>query len=140
MSTGDFSIGELAEAVGVPTSTLRYYERQGILKPTGRTGANYRVYDESSLERLRFIRAAQASGFTLDDIQMLLSLRDGETAPCAEVQDLVEARLDGVEERLRDLRGVRAVLRDSLRLCKEREASGECHVLETLERSAQSAS
>ena len=136
MGTRYFSIGELAGAVGVPTSTLRYYERAGILRPAGRTGANYRFYDESSLERLRFIRAAQTSGFTLDDVQALLALRSGETAPCTEVQQLVESRLAGVEERLRDLRSVRSVLKDSLRMCREREASGECHVLETLDRSA----
>ena len=136
METRHFSIGEVAGAVGVPTSTLRYDERAGILRPAGRTAANYRLYDESSLKRLRFVRAARAAGFTLDDIQTLLALRAGETAPCAEVQGLVEKRLAGVEERLRDLRSVRGVLRDSLRLCKEREATGECHVLETLERAA----
>ncbi len=77
------TIGELAKAAGVPTSTVRYYERAGILRPSGRSAGNYRVYSKSELERLRFIRAAQATGFTLDDIKSLL-----RPAACSKVQGL----------------------------------------------------
>ena len=68
------TIGEIAGSVGVATSTLRYYEREGLLKPSGRSGAGYRLYDPASVERLRFIRTAQAVGFALDDIKALLAL------------------------------------------------------------------
>ena len=57
-----YTIGQLARAAGLPTSTLRYYERAGLLEPTGRSEGNYRLYGEEALERLRFIRAAQATG------------------------------------------------------------------------------
>ena len=53
-----FTIGELARAADVPTSTVRYYEREAILRPTGRSASNYRLYSGADLERLRFIRAA----------------------------------------------------------------------------------
>jgi DNA-binding transcriptional MerR regulator len=95
---GPYTIGQLAHAVGVPASTLRYYERAKLLRPDGRTGGNYRVYGASALERLRFIRAAQANGFTLDDILALLSFRDGATARCKEVQRLIKDRLRGCEK------------------------------------------
>ncbi len=84
----NLTIGELAEAAGVPTSTVRYYERTGILKPGGRSPGNYRVYSESELERLRFIRAAQATGFTLGDIKALL-----RPAGCTKVQGVIQERL-----------------------------------------------
>ena len=131
MSDG-FTIGELARTVGVPTSTVRYYEREGLLRPDGRTGANYRVYGADAVERLRFIRAAQASGFSLEDVATLLSLRDGRTAPCREVQDLIESRLTDVTERLKDLARVERVLKASLKLCRQNERRGRCEVIDTL--------
>ncbi|MCI0657218.1 MAG: MerR family transcriptional regulator, partial [Acidobacteria bacterium] len=79
------TIGQLAKEAGVPTSTVRYYERSQILQPEGRTQGNYRIYGPGALERLRFIRAAQSHGFTLDDIESLFAFRDGGTAPCKEV-------------------------------------------------------
>ena len=66
-----YTIGQLAKEANVPTSTVRYYERVGHLQPDGRSSGNYRVYSPAALKRLRFIRAAQATGFTLDDITTL---------------------------------------------------------------------
>ncbi|HEX9867840.1 MAG TPA: MerR family transcriptional regulator [Candidatus Tectomicrobia bacterium] len=71
-----YSIGQLARAAGVPTSTVRYYERIGLLHSDARTAGNYRRYGQETLEYLRFIRAAQRTGFTLEDITALLQLRD----------------------------------------------------------------
>jgi MerR family mercuric resistance operon transcriptional regulator len=69
------TIGELANAAEVPISTVRYYERAGILKAHRRSASNYRLYSEEDAQRLRFIRAAQASGFTLEDMKELLRHR-----------------------------------------------------------------
>ncbi len=126
-----FTIGELAKAAEVPTSTVRYYERTGILLPHGRSAGNYRVYADSELERLRFIRAAQATGFTLDDIRELL-----RPAACGKVQRLIEARLAEVEERMKELRHVDRVLRGSLKECKAHQATGRCKVVDELSATA----
>ncbi len=125
------TIGELAEAAQVPTSTIRYYERQGILRPSTRSASNYRLYSQEDLHRLRFIRAAQATGFTLGDITKLL-----RPAPCSKVQRLIEDRLGSVEARLKELRHVQKVLRASLRACQKHEQTGRCHVVDTLSVSA----
>lgn len=101
-----YKIGELAKLAEVATSTLRYYERAGLLKPSDRTDGNYRFYDNKALERLRFIRAAKSAGFTLEDIISLIHFRDGNTAPCKEVQQLIEHRLDELSQRLRELQHV----------------------------------
>lgn len=127
-----YTIGALARAAEVPTTTVRYYERAGLLPPEGRSGGNYRSYSDRSLERLRFIRAAQANGFTLDDVKRLLQFQDGELDPCGEVQSLIEARLRDLEQRLEQLRTVRTVLRASLDACHRGEASGRCEVLKGL--------
>ena len=68
-----YTIGQLAKEGGVPTSTVRYYERIGLLHPNDRTGGNYRVYSDTALERLRFIRAAQATGRASTGLTLTLS-------------------------------------------------------------------
>ena len=70
------TIGRLAEQAGVPVSTVRYYERRGLLAPEERSPSRYRLYGPAVLRRLRFIRAAQRSGFTLEDIRRILALRE----------------------------------------------------------------
>ena len=128
-----YTVGRLAAAAGVPATTVRYYERRGLLRPATREGSgNYRAYGKDELERLRFIRAAQASGFALEDVATLLALRDGRTAPCREVQDLIECRLTDVVKRLNDLARVERVLKASLKLCQQNERRGRCKVIDTL--------
>ncbi|MBI3099586.1 MAG: MerR family transcriptional regulator [Planctomycetes bacterium] len=133
-----WTIGRLARAADVPTSTVRYYERSRLLRPSGRTGGNYRVYEAPALERLRFIRAAQANGFTLDDIATLLGFREGATARCRQVQVLIKARLADLRKRLSQMHEVEAVLRSSLKMCRQYERTGHCRVVESLKREATS--
>lgn len=121
------TIGQLAEAGGVPTSTVRYYERTGLLRPSRRSGSNYRLYSNEDLYRLRFVRAAQATGFTLDDIRQLL-----RPARCHKVQGLIATRLAEVGARMSELRHVQKVLRGALELCRQHEETGRCAVVETL--------
>jgi MerR family mercuric resistance operon transcriptional regulator len=127
-----YTISQLASAVGVPTTTLRYYERAGLLEPEDRSGGNYRLYTDESLRRLKFIRAAQAIGFTLDDVKALLATKDGETPSCPDVQVLIQERLSNIEDRLKDLRHVQRVLKSALQKCIETQQAGCCHVIETL--------
>ncbi len=127
------TIGALAKAAGVPTSTVRYYERKRLLRPSGRSASNYRLYSDEDLERLRFIRAAQATGFTLEDVTKLL-----RPAPCGKVQGLIEERLTRVAGRMKELRHVQKVLRASLRECHEHEETGRCRVVDELTATARS--
>ncbi len=126
------TIGALAKQAGVPTSTVRYYERRGLLRPDGRSEGNYRIYGEEALDRLQFLRSAQAAGFTLSDISALLQFRDGDTAPCKEVQDLITVRLAQVVEQIDHLKLVERMLGKWRTVCREAERSGRCGVLEGL--------
>jgi DNA-binding transcriptional MerR regulator len=111
------SIGELARVAGVPVSTVRFYERRGLLKADARTIANYRSYSARSAERLKFIRAAQATGFSLKDIREMLALTYSEEPPCAEVAALIERRLEDVKQRLRELKRIDRTLSVALKSC-----------------------
>jgi MerR family mercuric resistance operon transcriptional regulator len=121
------TIGALARAAGVATSTVRYYERAGLLHPRARSAGNYRLYSAEDLQRLRFIRAAQATGFTLDDITHLF-----RPTSCQRVQRLIQDRLGTVEARMKELRHVRRVLQQSFEQCREHEATGRCEVVAEL--------
>jgi MerR family mercuric resistance operon transcriptional regulator len=113
----DLTIGQLAAAAGVQTSTVRFYEREGLLKPDARTGSNYRTYTAASLARLKFIRAAQASGFQLNDIREMLALTHSDDAPCKDVEQLIERRLADVRTRMKELKRVERVLDEALKNC-----------------------
>ncbi len=126
------TIGALAKQAGVPTSTVRYYERRGLLRPDGRSEGNYRLSGEEALDRLQFLRSAQAAGFTLSDISALLRFRGGDTAPCKEVQELITVRLAQVVEQIDHLKLVERMLGKWHTVCREAERSGRCGVLEGL--------
>jgi DNA-binding transcriptional MerR regulator len=127
-----YTIGQLARAAGVPTSTVRYYERIGLLQPETRTAGNYRLYAEEALKRVHFIRAAQATGFTLEDITALLPLQDATPDVCQDVQSLIVERLGDLEKRMAGLRHVQRVLKTTLKRCQETQWQGRCHILDQL--------
>ncbi len=125
------NIGQVARAAGVATTALRYYEREGVLVPKGRSEAGYRLYDQRAVEQLAFIRSAQAVGFTLEDIHMLLDSNGDRQRPSKkDVQALIEKRLGEVEQKMKDLKRVSAALRDALQKCRQSE--GACPVLTDL--------
>lgn len=126
------TISQLAVAADVATSTIRYYERIGLVEPEDRSAGNYRLYSGASLDRLKFIKAAQAIGFTLDDTRTLLADESGSPAKCGDVQNLIEDRLADVEERLKDLRHVRKVLKSALSQCQQQKKTDCCHVVKRL--------
>ncbi len=107
-------IGELAKTAGVTPDTIRYYEREGLLPAAERTPSGYRDYGPEALEDLLFIKKAQALGLKLADVREVLEISAGGKPPCEHVRATVTARLTEVEERLRELRGLRATLRETL--------------------------
>jgi len=126
------TIGALADSAGVPTSTVRFYERRGLLSPDGRSDGNYRLYSEASLERLRFIVAAKEVGFALADVQTLLEFADGVQAPCNKVQALIEHRLERGRIQMERLQEIDRRLTWWLRACKRAQKTGRCDVVERL--------
>lgn len=119
-----YTIGRLANAVGVNVETVRYYQRRGLLSAPARKDGGFRRYADTDMERLRFIKRAQSTGFTLSEIETLLSLRESQS--CADTRALAARKLAIVEERLRDLRRLRAELKEWLDLCDHNPANAPC--------------
>lgn len=96
-------IGEVARLSGIGIETLRFYEKSGLLGRPGRTYSGYRLFDETVLERLAFIKQAQVLGFTLDEIRQLISHKQAGENPCAEVREIVRSRLAELNERIEQM-------------------------------------
>ncbi len=126
------TIGELAASAGVKISTVRYYERRGLLPADGRTDGNYRSYASASLQRLSFIRTAQRIGFTLADIATLLDLQSGSSDPCCDVKTIIDQRLVAVREKLAELAHVEQVLGKAAAWCEKSAGTGRCAALDEL--------
>ena len=132
--TVGYTIGQLAKTVGVNIQTVRYYERLKLLGPSARRPSGYRVYGEDEERRLRFIKNAQALGFTLQEIAELLNLRVSTRARCGDVQRKAEDKLWCVETKMRDLRALARALRSLIRTCRAGQPIEHCQILHHLEK------
>jgi len=115
-------IGEVSKLSGVGIEALRFYEKSRLLDKPRRTESGYRVYDESVLERLSFIKKAQVLGFTLDEIRELIAHKRRGENPCGEVRSIVKGRLKELDERIAQMKQYRDELAAAL---KEWEKKGE---------------
>ena len=103
-------IGEVAAAADVPTQTIRFYERRGLLPQPMRGPNGYREYDDSILTRLAFIRSGQAAGLTLVEVTSILDVRRDGAVPCNHLNSLLMTKLDDVRARQRELAVLQAEL------------------------------
>lgn len=103
-------IGELAARSGVTAKTIRFWEAEGLLADPARTPSGYRDYDPDALDRLSFIRHAQAAGLTLAEIRQILVISDDGEPPCGHVTDLIHQHLLDVDVRIRELTETRSLL------------------------------
>jgi MerR family transcriptional regulator, mercuric resistance operon regulatory protein len=131
-----FTIARLANSAGVGVETVRFYQRRGLLRVpdrpvSGATGGGVRRYDDEDLKRLRFIRSAQAAGFTLAQIASLLDL--DRTADRGAIRELAGSRIKALDRQIRDLTAARSAL---ARLAKEcgSGSDGPCPIVEAFDR------
>jgi len=103
MTKHTLTIGELAKRGNVATSLLRYYEKEGLLEPVGRTSAGYRLYTPESLSRLRFIRRAQRYGFSLNDIKLMHGAAQDADGSEHDIRRIAENRFLEIEKRVTEM-------------------------------------
>ena len=124
------SIGKLAKSCEINIDTVRYYERIGLLLPDSRTESGYRVYSPKSINRLRFVRAAQSFGFRLNEIKELLELSDRPESDCADIRDYANHKITEIEERISDLVNIKNCLEELSSFCPgEGKSLTECNIL-----------
>jgi len=133
--------GELARLAGVSTDTLRHYERKGVLSAPHRLRNGYREYAAEALDRVLMVRRALSVGFTLDELARILKERDQGRAPCREVRELARSKLVEIEERLKEMEGVRDELRATIKdwdaRLKRTNNGNQARLLEALAKNSQ---
>jgi MerR family transcriptional regulator, mercuric resistance operon regulatory protein len=124
------TIGRLADRSGVHVETIRYYQRLGLVPIPKRHYASVRRYAEDAVARLQFIKRAQALGFSLEEVKLLLALSIG--AHCVETRTLAEQKRRLVEKKIGDLRAIRRSLDKLIRACESGGDGAGCPVIESL--------
>ncbi len=109
--------GTLAKQSGVNIETIRYYEKIELMPDPMRSEGGHRLYNETHLRRLSFIRRCRELGFTLKEIRGLLKLVDGGDYTCAEVRDLTIEHLDDVKQKINDLKKMQSTLKAMVSQC-----------------------
>ncbi|HRM94060.1 MAG TPA: Hg(II)-responsive transcriptional regulator, partial [Alicycliphilus sp.] len=123
----ELTIGSLADEAGVNVETIRYYQRRGLMPEPDKPAQGYRRYDATTVKRVRFIKRAQALGFTLEEIGGLLKL--DEAHACAETRELASHKLQTIETKLADLVAMRKALTALLCQCDAGAMKGNCIAL-----------
>ena len=95
----EWTISQLAEQAQVTQDTIRYYEREGLLQPVGRNNSNYRIYNETSIRRIRFIKEAQSYGFNLNEVRKLLQLI-GSDSTFLSVTNYINKKLEDIDDEI----------------------------------------
>ena len=118
-------IGEVAKRSGIGIETIRYYEREGLLLEPERRPSGYRQYDESTVERLAYIRQAKELGFTLAEIRELLELSYA-ASNCEHIRQRAEVKITDIEAKIRSLQQMKRSLGKIMERCRAKNATDDC--------------
>lgn len=137
-------IGQVAQKSGVSIDTIRFYEKQGLLKRPPRTEGGFRLFGANDIETLKFVRKAQELGFSLSEIRELLILRSDLVPACSHVKELLDQKLTAVEQKIAELQSLERSLKRALQKCKRElktAAAGDegcCPIIDEINRTARS--
>ncbi len=127
-------ISKAARKAGVGVETIRFYERKGLIEqPRRPSSSGYRLYPAETIRRIRFIRQAQELGFSLREIDELLSLRADPSSECGDVRARAQTKLNEVSEKIAQLDRIRAGLKQVIAACPGEGALRVCTIMEAFE-------
>jgi MerR family transcriptional regulator, mercuric resistance operon regulatory protein len=130
----NLTIGAFARAAGVNVETIRFYQRTGLLSQPHRPHGSIRRYGQADVARVRFVKAAQRLGFSLEEIAELLTLEQG--AQCDEARVLAERRISDVRQKISDLARIEAALAELIVRCCATRGPVTCPLIESLQKDA----
>jgi len=133
-------IGELATATETAIETIRFYEREGLLKAAARSQGNFRLYEIAHHERLQFIRYFRSLDMSLDEIRVLLRFKDEPEEACNEVNALLEEHIEHVSKRIKELKSLEQQLKALRQRCGSDRPAEQCGVLSGLAEEAKKSS
>lgn len=128
-----FTIGKVARLTDVGIETIRFYEREGLIPEPPRRESGYRQYPRVTIDRILFIKRAKDLGFTLAEINELLSLRVGSGTTCADVKRKADQKIEDVKTKIKSLKRIQKALEKLTHQCRGKGSVSECPILEALE-------
>ncbi|MDO9234441.1 MAG: Hg(II)-responsive transcriptional regulator [Aquabacterium sp.] len=126
-----FTIGLLADEAGIGVESIRFYQRKNLLPEPERPYGSIRRYGSAEVSRVRFIKAAQRIGFTLDEIAQLLRLEEG--TQCSQARHIAQNKLTDVRHRLADLQRMESALADLVERCTAGRGKVTCPLIASLQ-------
>ena len=126
-------IGELSKTTGCSIQTIRYYEKEGLLSTPERTEGNYRLYGERALKELEFIKHCRSLDIPLTDVKRLMELKNKPEESCASVNKLIAQKLALVNNRMRELKALKAELQQMASLCTTENTIEACGIIKSLD-------
>lgn len=127
-----YRIGEMARLAGVPSGTIRFYERVGLIAPPARTPSGYRKYNDETLARLRLVLRARKLGFSLSEIGELLDMLAQRRHPCRHVHCRISGKLTELDSKITELSRIRERLQALVQACDSETPIGDCPMLVAL--------
>jgi Hg(II)-responsive transcriptional regulator len=126
------TVGQLAKKADVNVETIRYYERRGLLDEPIRNTSGYRQYTSKYLDKIKFIKSAQSIGFTLNEIQDLLTLRITSNTVCNDVKLMAKEKILLIEEKINDLENIKNTLNELICSCENNKITDDCPILQSI--------
>jgi len=127
----ELTIGRVATLAGVNVETIRYYQRRELLSEPDKPHMGYRRYPADVVKRIRFVKRAQALGFTLEEVAELLRLE--EARACVVTRDLAAHKMELIDRKLTGLAAMRKALAGLVQQCEKKQSSKGCPIIEVLE-------
>lgn len=127
------TIGKVAKSAGVGVETIRFYEREGLLRAPSRRDSGYREYSTDAIRTVQFIQRAKALGFSLREIRELFALRLAPDATCSDIKARAQAKVGDIEAKIESLRRMKRALEKLSRACDGTGAVSACPILDALE-------
>ncbi|GEA07347.1 MerR family transcriptional regulator [Alteromonas sp. KUL42] len=129
----NMKIGQLSKASGCSIQSIRYYEKEGLLKSPSRSEGNFRLYDEKALKELVFVKHCRSLDIPLTDIKTLIELKHRPEESCSSINSLIANQLDLVSKRIEDLRALKLELQVMKKACSTENTVEKCGIMKTLE-------
>lgn len=125
-------IGKLSELSDCSIQTIRYYEKEELIDPPSRSEGNFRVYDESALSRLKFIRRCRTLDITLAEIHQLLNLQQTPSESCSEVSNMIDLHIADVQNKIAELKALEKELKGLRQTCHDTTVIDDCGIMDKL--------
>lgn len=128
-------IGEVSKQIGISVEAIRFYEKQGLIDKPSRNASGYRDYPHEIVEHVLFIKRAKELGFSLKEINGLMSLRYTPGTTCDDIKKQAEAKIEDIDRKMADLQNIRKILVKLVSSCPSQGPVSECPIIQSIEKS-----